>query len=120
MLDLPKINNFGKMVINVKNNDTAKLITIPVTSDSMEPTLKKGDVLLIDTCINKCSYEGIYYFFTDFGGMQIKRLQPVITGGMRVLCDNKERYSSEFVSENNINSIKICGRVVGICSVRKI
>ena len=46
MLDLPKINDFGKMVINVKNNDTAKLITIPVTSDSMEPTLKKGDVLL--------------------------------------------------------------------------
>ncbi|MGE3230253.1 MAG: helix-turn-helix transcriptional regulator [Hyphomicrobium sp.] len=83
--------------------------------DSMEPTIKSHDAVLIDRSVNRLIGEGVYAF--HYRGMRgdtpaIGRLSPIIgSGGRRVFVtfDNKV-YSG---GEASVDDLEIVGMVIG-------
>ncbi|WP_126456695.1 XRE family transcriptional regulator [Sulfuriflexus mobilis] len=63
------------------------LYLIYVQGESMEPTLRAGDVILVDRSDNKASREGIYVLVMD-GTLLVKRIQSLPGGRMRISSDN--------------------------------
>lgn len=91
-----------------KTNVTGlRIINVP--TDSMEPTIKKGDFVLIDTNIDHYNGDGIYAFSID-GNLFIKRLQKMIGGGFKVISDNKEKYEPEEMNEDTYKTSKFVGK----------
>ncbi|RVU20658.1 S24 family peptidase [Methylobacterium oryzihabitans] len=87
---------------------------LPIRGDSMYPTLKSGDVVIVDTSVIDVLEEGLYTLV--IGGMvRAKRLQPLAGGGVRVISDNKaEGYADEVVSRADLDGLRIVGRIKGM------
>jgi len=103
---------------NIGNNLTSIAI-IKAKGDSMNPTLKNGDLLFIDTTIQFYVSDGIYVFCID-DDFSIKRLQLLFDGKYRVMNDNQSRYPSETITRDALDKIHICGKVVAYWSVNKL
>lgn len=82
-----------------------------VLGDSMEPTLKDGDMVFMDTTSKNIFKNGIYIVTTPMG-LFIKRVQPKADGSVALVSDNKS-YANEVV---NLEDIEILGKVVGVLS----
>lgn len=87
------------------------LCLIRVHGDSMEPTLRAGDVILVDHSACRPDREGIYIL--RMGEMLIvKRLQAVPGGQVRVISDNPA-FDSRVLKLADIGvDVDIVGRVV--------
>ncbi|MEE6042393.1 XRE family transcriptional regulator [Avibacterium paragallinarum] len=96
-------------LVGRKNTNGICLINVP--TDSMEPTIKKGDVVLIDMNINHYNGEGIYAFAID-GELFIKRLQKMISGGFKVISDNKEKYEPEEMNDEIYRNAQFVGKFI--------
>lgn len=72
-------------IIGRRTSEGIYLINIP--TDSMAPTINKGDVAFVDVKINSYVGEGIYVFDLN-GETYIKRLQRIPTGVIRAISDN--------------------------------
>jgi len=78
--------------------------------DSMEPTIRDGDVLLVDTSITSIRDNSLYVLV--FGGLVfVKRIHQRLTGAVMLISDN-DRYPPEEVSEANAPDLHVAGRVV--------
>jgi len=88
----------------------SNLILISSVGDSMEPTLRTNDLLLIDRGSSEVRHDAIYCFAYN-GELRVKRMQFRMNGVMVVKSDNP-RYETEEVSADNLDLIKIIGRVV--------
>lgn len=87
------------------------LCLIRVSGDSMEPTLRAGDVILIDVRSCHPDREGIYIMRLD-GMLLVKRLQALPGGKLKVSSDNAA-FDSWTVSKTDVGSdLVIVGRVV--------
>lgn len=103
---------------NIGNNLTSIAI-IKAKGDSMNPTLKNGDLLFIDTTIQFYMSDGIYVFYVD-NGFSIKRLQLLFDGQYRVMNDNQSRYPSETITRGDLDKIHICGKVVAYWTINRL
>lgn len=65
----------------------ADLCLIRVSGDSMEPTLRAGDVILVDTRARHPDREGIYILRMD-GMLLVKRIQAMPGSQLQVSSDN--------------------------------
>ena len=102
--------NFFRTPIN-----TSKVKGICVDGDSMEPTLRDGDYVLIDENIN-FGTNGIYAI--QYGGqILIKRLQFKMDGTILIISDN-EKYDKEVFNPNeNQLPFKVLG--IKVLSIQK-
>ena len=92
-----------------KTVNNINLINVP--TDSMSPTINKGDVAFIDiTCHGYCG-EGVYAFVDKYGELFIKRLQRVPNGGMKILSDNP-KYSPLDFTQKELERCYIIGKLV--------
>lgn len=98
------IDLLGRKTINGIN-----LINVP--TDSMSPTINKGDVAFIDTTCRGYSGEGVYAFVDEYGELFIKRLQRVPNGGMKILSDNP-KYSPLDFTQEELERCHIMGKLV--------
>jgi len=81
--------------------------------DSMEPTIKDSDLLLIDTSERHLRISDKIWAVAHYGAGKVKRLRPT-KDGIKILSDNKDVAPPE---EAKDGELFILGRVVGI--VRK-
>lgn len=95
-------------IIGKKNANGICIVNVP--TDSMEPTIRKGDLVFIDTKINAYNGDGIYAFTID-GALFIKRIQKMIGGGYRMISDN-EIYPPEVISDEICQTAKFIGRFI--------
>ena len=95
-------------IIGKKNANGICIVNVP--TDSMEPTIRKGDLVFIDTKINAYNGDGIYAFTID-GALFIKRIQKMIGGGYRMISDN-EIYPPEVISDEVCQTAKFLGRFI--------
>ena len=80
-----------------------------VAGDSMEPTIRDGDLLLIDRGVDRVIDNGIYVFV--LGGMVlVKRVQTRRDGSLVLLSDN-QRYREEIVPAHDLTDLRVEGRV---------
>ena len=96
-----------------QNPDHLKIIQ--VSGDSMEPTLKDGDYVIINTA-QKSANDGIYALIYD-NSVIIKRVQFCLNGNIKIISDNPKYDSFTFTKEElqDLN-IKILGKKVMLIS----
>ncbi|MCZ8147580.1 MAG: helix-turn-helix transcriptional regulator [Roseomonas sp.] len=95
----------------VTRADLSQLAVITVDGDSMEPTLRQGDNVLVDLSQNRPGRkDGIYVLRTE-GGLQVKRVAVhPITGRVTIISDNREYYPS--FTDLAPEGIAVLGRVI--------
>lgn len=88
------------------------LYLIRVAGDSMEPTLRSGDTILVDRRAIKPDREGVYIIRMN-GMLLVKRLQAMPGGMIRVLSDNHV-FAAFDVTLTDLDGaeLSIIGRVV--------
>lgn len=95
----------------VGRNNTNGLSIIIVPTDSMEPTIKKGSFVVIDTNVRDYIGDGIYAFSIN-GNLFIKRLQKRIKGGYIVISDNESKYKPEEMDDEFMNNAIFIGKFI--------
>ncbi len=98
---------FLRRQLGVRGEDLA---TVDATGDSMEPTIRDGDLLLIDTTNSEIRDGRIYVINID-GFLSVKRLQVQFGGKIALVSDNT-RYAPQIVSPSEREPLRIVGRVV--------
>ena len=86
------------------------LVLISAIGDSMEPTLRAGDLLLVDRSSEGVTQDAIYAFATN-GELRVKRMQLKIDGSVVIKSDNLQ-YEAETLLVDQVGSLRIIGRVV--------
>lgn len=92
---------------NVNCSSISNLTLITVSGDSMEPTLKDGDVIFVDTGVTIFRSDSIYVARIN-GEIFVKRFQKKPNGHLMMISDN-ERYETFELSQND--DVALIGRV---------
>lgn len=101
---------------NIARYRTTGYELVTARGDSMEPTISSGDIVVVDVKDTDITQEGIFCF--NYGsGVTIKRLQ-VIPFGLEFISDNK-LYNSFVLKGQEIESVKIIGRVITALCIKK-
>ncbi|MGX5776476.1 LexA family transcriptional regulator [Methylorubrum zatmanii] len=77
--------------------------------DSMEPTIKDRDLLLIDRRIDRVVSNSIYVVVLA-GHVMVKRLQLLFDGSILLISDN-DRYQPERIDKSEVDRLQVEGRV---------
>lgn len=82
----------------------ARAGVIEARGDSMEPTIRDGDILLVNFDIDRTAVDGGGVFvITVDGALLVKRLQATVDGAILILSDNDlyqpERVTRDFADE---------------------
>ncbi|KAB1089492.1 helix-turn-helix transcriptional regulator [Neorhizobium galegae] len=81
-----------------------------IRGDSMEPTLRDGDIALVDTSIEDIIDNAIYVLLVG-NRLLIKRIHILISGALRLISDNPV-YPHEDIPANEAEFVRVSGRVV--------
>jgi len=95
-----------------KKGNPKYMILINIYGNSMEPELKDGDTVLIDQNQNQILNGAIYALGID-DVIMVKRIEKH-PDGLAIISDNP-KYSTNYLSGNILNSIRIIGKVIWIC-----
>lgn len=91
--------------------DLSKYRVLPVSGDSMSPTINDGDLVFVDTNVTSYQTNGIYVIIWH-GRLLIKRLRASLSSGkIEIASDNESAYPTESVSPEELNKLHICGFV---------
>jgi phage repressor protein C with HTH and peptisase S24 domain len=83
---------------------------ITAIGDSMEPGIRHGDLILVDTRQSSFTEFGIYVFEAR-GERMVKRVQRKFDGTLYIISDNTI-YQPEIISSKLAEEIKIVGKVI--------
>ncbi len=83
---------------------------ISAWGDSMEPTIRSGDTLLVDNSIDRIRDEGIYVLVVN-GLTLVKRLMMKTNGDLKLSSDNPQ-YDSETIKKKDLSDLHVAGRVM--------
>ena len=88
----------------------ARLLT--AKGDSMEPTIRNGDTLIVDTSI-EVAVDSAIYVLVYGGSLLVKRIFMKRDGAIILSSDNQALYSiNEEISAGEIDQLHIAGRVM--------
>ncbi|MEX0615253.1 MAG: S24 family peptidase [Methylophaga sp.] len=97
---------------NELHNNPANLSLIYIDGDSMEPSLRAGDIVLVDKTDKDAKRDGIYVIRMG-AGLLVKRLQRLPGHRIKVISDNSSYEPFEISLEWNVSGeFDIIGRVV--------
>lgn len=92
-------------------NTHGALRILEVRGDSMEPTIRAGELILIDTSIESVEHEGIYVF-RFAGALVVKRIRFSANNCVELISDNGG--ASERIPEADLPDLHAAGRVVRV------
>lgn len=90
------------------NQKYARALT--VRGDSMEPTLRDDDLLVVDTSINEIRDNALYVVVLG-GLVLVKRVQLKRNGSLTLISDN-DKFAPEEVPATEADTLQIAGRVM--------
>jgi phage repressor protein C with HTH and peptisase S24 domain len=90
--------------------DPLKLALLTVDGDSMDPTIKHSDLLLVDMEQHRIIKDAIYVIRID-EALMAKRIQRRHDGGLNVISDNPA-YREFVINKDELESLQVLGRVV--------
>jgi phage repressor protein C with HTH and peptisase S24 domain len=86
------------------------LALLTASGDSMDPTIRDGDLLLVDTSARRIEGSRIYVLAIG-GALMVKRIQLRLDGSVVVKSDNTI-YESEVVPADQTSGLNILGQVI--------
>lgn len=95
---------------NKLRRDPKNLALIECSGDSMEPALRDGDDLLVDTSVTT-PRSGPIYILRVGGALLAKRVQPRMDGTVMILSDNP-RYPPETITPSEATPLDVVGEVL--------
>lgn len=101
----------NEWIHNELHVNPAHLYLIYVEGESMEPSLRPGDVILVDHSDNTARRDGIYVIRMD-GALLVKRLQRLPGAKIRVSSDNPAYTPFEIDLVKVGDGVAVIGRVV--------
>ena len=102
---------------NISNLSNLALCSI--SGDSMEPTFKALDTVLVDTTVQNFDYD-VVFVFTYHNTFLIKRAQAIPGTGFKVKSDNSALYDPFYITDSDVDNLEVHGRVVGNFSFNKV
>ena len=103
---------FRKAWLDARGIKPEALAVVSADGDSMEPTVRDRDILLVDTSVQTLRAEGIY-LIEQAGELRCKRLQALVGGGVKIRSDN-QKYESEVVDAEHANLLRVVAKVIWI------
>lgn len=100
---------FSKSTLRKQGVSAKYAACVTVSGESMQPVLPDGCVVGIDTN-NTTIKNGDMYAIDHHGELRVKVLYRLVGGGIRIKSYNDE-YPDEMYSQDDIQAIKILGRV---------
>lgn len=97
-------------VRNTLHRQPKNLALLEATGDSMDPTIRDGDVLLVDTSVRDIQSSRIYVLQVN-GALLVKRIQVRLDGSLVVKSDNPV-YEPEVIRPDERSPLRILGQVV--------
>lgn len=94
------------------------LAVLSAYGDSMEPTFRDGDILMVDRGISQIHLDAVYVLSLK-GELYIKRVQRRITDGAIIIKSDNPLYDPVVVSNGERDELEVMGRVVWAWSGRK-
>ncbi|BBV97941.1 S24 family peptidase [Pseudomonas monteilii] len=94
---------------NLNYSATANLKLISGRGDSMAPTIRNGDALLVDVGVNSVESDAIYYFEMS-GRFHVKRIQRNLDG-LTIISDNTQ-YREITVPADREDDIHILAQII--------
>lgn len=101
---------FKQAWVRERGLNPKRLALIEVRGDSMEPTLRNHDLVLIDMASNTVGADGIYAIQLN-GFLMTKRIQALMNGSIAVISDNAT-YRQQILQAEELESLHIIGEVV--------
>lgn len=95
-----------------KGLNPQQLAVVTARGDSMEPTVRDGDILLVDRNVTRISADGIYLIERD-NELYCKRLQRLFDGGVTIMSDNP-RYEAQQLAGDAADALNVTGRIIWI------
>lgn len=89
--------------------DPAKVVLITGVGDSMEDTIRSGDLLLVDTGVTEFVDDAIY-FIGRGDHLVVKRVQSFFNGAVVIKSDNPA-YELETLTAEEAEAVRVIGRV---------
>jgi transcriptional regulator with XRE-family HTH domain len=96
---------------------SSRLLVVETNSDTMAPTIRAGERVIIDTGHKTPTPDGLYAIRDTFGGVVVKRLQVMRSTKptrVKIISDNANHASEEAP----LNDIEVVGKV--LCSLKLI
>lgn len=93
-----------------KGINPAAVRLLNIRGDSMEPTIRDGDIALVDTSIHDIIDNAIYVLVVG-NRLLIKRIHILMSGALRLISDNA-LYPYEDVPASEAEFVRVSGRVV--------
>lgn len=91
--------------------DPSRLILVSSVGDAMEPTVRTGDLLLVDRSPKSPLEDGIYLIQID-QSLSVKRLERRVDGSVTIRGDNPKASQGESIPKNELARLKNIGKVV--------
>ncbi|QYX65449.1 helix-turn-helix transcriptional regulator [Shewanella putrefaciens] len=101
---------FAKSTLRKSNVAPQDAACVSVSGNSMLPVLRNGTTVGVDTS-KKNIIDGEMYAIDHDGMLRIKMLYRTPGGGIRIKSYNNEEFPDEFLTPEQIGSIKIIGKV---------
>lgn len=95
------------------------LMIVRVRGDSMTPTIKPGEMVVIDKTTNAFATDGLYVMRIHGDSVVVKRIQTLPGGKINVISDNKA-YPSYQVDLSDCDDMAVIGRVMTIIAMEKV
>lgn len=89
------------------------LLMIEARGDSMEPTIREGDLLIVDISTQERVEHSRLYVLLVEDNLLVKRIQQQLDGALLVISDN-DRYAPERVARKDLESLRILGQVIWV------
>jgi len=86
------------------------LALLTASGDSMDPTIRDGDLLLVDTSARRIEGSRIYVLAIG-GALMVKRIQLRLDGSVVVKSDNAV-YEPEVLAADQTSTLNILGQVI--------
>ncbi len=90
--------------------DAPDLVVVHTSSDAMEPTIRTGDLLAVDTAQRQVGQDAIYVIRQD-EALVPRRIQKSHDGSLHLRCDNNA-YADQVIAPGSAAELSIVGRVV--------
>jgi len=91
------------------------LVLVHSIGDSMEPTIRSGDLLLVDRSKSRMKGDGIYLINLD-DGLMVKRVEWLLGGSVVIRGDNTAVSREQILLSTDLEKLHILGRVVWVGS----